>query len=311
MSVFTPLNAEQLADFVQRYELGALLDFSGISGGSENSNFFVNLQGGQFVLTLIERGATAPLPLIIELLAHLHQQGLSVPYAVTDRDGQVIQTLCGKPAILQPRLSGKHIEHPTTEHCAAVGQWLARMHQLTSEDPIALRSDRGIMWMRDTAEQLLPVFHGEAQAALAHQLVEMTALEAQICYLPRATLHADLFRDNALFDGQNISVIDFYNACVGAMLYDLAITVNDWCTDTDASLNLERYHALIGAYAQQRPFTALERNLWPALLRLAATRFWLSRWLAQQPTTAGDVLVKDPLEFQRILQDRQRKQYAL
>lgn len=311
MSVFTPLNAEQLTEFVQRYDLGALKGFSGISGGSENSNFFVSLDGGEFVLTLIERGASEPLPLIADLLSHLHAHGLSVPYAVADRQGQRIQTLCGKPAILQPRLPGKHIEQPSVEHCIAVGQWLGRMHKLTAEDPIALRSDRGITWMRDIADQLLPVFNGAAQAALSHQLVEMTALEAQVCYLPQASLHADLFRDNALFDGQSISVIDFYNACSGAMLYDLAITVNDWCTDDNARLDPARYKALLNAYSRQRPFTALERNLWPALLRLAATRFWLSRWLAQQQAVEGDVLVKDPLEFQRILQDRQRNQYTL
>ncbi|TWY82279.1 phosphotransferase, partial [Klebsiella pneumoniae] len=110
MSVFTPVTRPELETFLAPYELGRLLDFQGIAAGTENSNFFVSLEQGEFVLTLIERGPSEDMPFFIELLDTLHAADMPVPYAIRDRDGNGLRELCGKPALLQPRLSGKHIK---------------------------------------------------------------------------------------------------------------------------------------------------------------------------------------------------------
>src|SRR5690606_172007 len=142
---------------------------------------------------------------------------------------------------------------------------------------------------------------------LRDSLHEVAELKPRILALPRANLHADLFLDNALFDGNHLTgVIDFYNACSGPMLYDLAITLNDWCSLPDQRLDLPRAQALLGAYAALRPFTRAEAELWPAMLRIACLRFWLSRLIAARRFQGRDVLVKDPSEFQRRLARRQQ-----
>lgn len=312
MSVFTPLERHELEAFLAPYGLGRLKDFQGIAAGTENSNFFVSLEAGEFVLTLVERGPQADMPFFVELLERLHQAGLPVPYAVVTQQGEALRELAGKPALLQPRLAGKHVSQPNAHHCAEIGAWLARLHLTTREQILERRSDRGLDWMLEEGPVLALELHDEQLPLLRDSLHEVEGLKTRILALPRANLHADLFRDNALFDGNHLSgVIDFYNACSGPMLYDLAITLNDWCSQDNEALDLPRARALLGAYAALRPFTPAEAELWPAMLRIACLRFWLSRLIAARRFQGRDVLVKDPGQFQRRLAQRQQVSLVL
>jgi homoserine kinase type II len=312
MSVFTPLERHELEVFLAPYGLGRLRDFQGIAAGSENSNFFVSLEQGEYVLTLVERGPVADLPFFIELLDVLHDAGLPVPYALRTEDGQALRSLAEKPALLQPRLAGKHVHAANAHHCQEVGSLLARIHLATRERPLERRSDRGLDWMLAEGPSLALGLPEAELPLLRDALAEIAALKARILALPRANLHADLFRDNVLFDGNHLAgVIDFYNACSGPMLYDLAICLNDWCSHEDGSLDGARARALLGAYAALRPFTAAEAELWPAMLRIACVRFWLSRLIAAESFAGQEVLIHDPGEFQRRLAQRQRVELAL
>jgi homoserine kinase type II len=312
MSVFTPLERHELEDFLAPYGLGRLRDFQGIAAGSENSNFFVSLEQGEYVLTLVERGPVADLPFFIELLDILHDAGLPVPYALRTQDGEALRSLAEKPALLQPRLAGKHVHAANAHHCQEVGSLLARIHLATRERPLERRSDRGLDWMLAEGPSLALKLPDAELPLLRDALAEIAALKARILALPRANLHADLFRDNVLFDGNHLAgVIDFYNACSGPMLYDLAICLNDWCSHEDGSLDGARARALLGAYAALRPFTAAEAELWPAMLRIACVRFWLSRLIAAESFAGQEVLIHDPGEFQRRLAQRQRVELAL
>ncbi len=306
MSVFTPVSRPELETFLAPYELGRLLDFQGIAAGTENSNFFVSLEKGEFVLTLIERGPAEDLPFFIDLLDVLHDADMPVPYAVRDRDGHGLRQLCGKPALLQPRLSGKHVKAPNNQHCAQVGELLAHIHLATRERIIERRTDRGLDWMLSAGAELLPGLDAEQSGLLRSALQEIEAHKAQILALPRANLHADLFRDNVMFEGTHLSgLIDFYNACSGPMLYDIAITLNDWCLDANGGIDLPHAQALLGAYAGLRPFTAAEAELWPVMLRVGCVRFWLSRLIAARDFAGMDVTIHDPREFEVRLAQRQ------
>ena len=313
MSVFTEVSRAQLEDFLAGFALGRLIEFAGISGGSENSNFFVSCSSGDYVLTLVERGDVDALPFFIELLERLHQAGLSVPYAIADRQGQCLHQLNGRPALLQPRLPGQHVDHPDPTHCQAVGRWLAQLHNATADSPMARPSERGLEWMlRQTLQQLAdnPALHNSQLDALLGALADWQLTDPG---LPRSVLHADLFRDNVMFEGHHLSgVIDFYNAASGWTLYDVAIAVNDWCLNADASVDAKRAQALLAGYASLRHFTPAEARCWPDMLRVAALRFWLSRRLAaDQHAGQQGVLVKDPEHFMRVLIQHQRVAVSL
>lgn len=312
MSVFTPLTRDQLEPFLAPYRLGRLRAFEGIAAGSENSNFFVSLDGGEYVLTLVERGPQADLPFFVELLEALHQADLPVPYALTTETGEALRALAGKPALLQPRLPGRHVHDPAPAHCTQVGQWLARLHLATAGRVLERRSDRGLDWMLDAGPRLLAVLDAGPRALLEAVLGEVAAHKPAILALPRANLHADLFRDNVLFEaGRLTGVIDFYNACAGPMLYDVAIAVNDWCSLPDGALDPIRAEALLAGYAALRPFVAEEAAHWPRMLRIACVRFWLSRLIAAQAHAGQAVLIHDPAEFQQRLVARQQVSVVL
>jgi homoserine kinase type II len=306
MSVFTPLERHELEAFLAPYGLGRLLEFQGIAAGTENSNFFVSLERGEYVLTLIERGPREALGFFIALLDVLHAAGLSVPYAVRSADGQALGELAGLPALLQPRLPGRHVAQPNAHHCQAVGELLARLHLATRGEMIERPSDRGLDWMLAEGPLQALRLDDDGRQLLKIALAEIVQLRPRLAHLPQANLHGDLFHDNVLFDGNRLSgVIDFYNACSGPMLYDLAIAANDWCVEPGGQFDPQRLHALLAGYAALRPFGAAEAELWPALLRIACVRFWLSRLIAAEAFAGQDVLIKDPQEFRRLLQARQ------
>ena len=308
MSVFTPLERAELEAFLAPYGLGRLLDFQGIAAGVENSNYFISLEQGEFVLTLIERGPLADLPFFLQLLERLHQAQLPVPFAIATTQGETLRQLAEKPALLQPRLPGKHVLQPNAQHCAEIGRWLAHLHTTTQREPLERASDRGLAWMLEEGPLQAMQLDGEALQLLRLALEDARELSAHLPPLPRANLHADLFRDNALFDGNHLSgVIDFYNACSGPMLYDLAIALNDWCLDEQDGLDPHLTQALLGAYAALRPFTRAEANAWPLMLRVACLRFWLSRLIAASQPAQPGVRIKPPAEFQQRLQLRREQ----
>ena len=312
MSVFTPLARPELETFLAPYGLGRLLDFQGLAAGSENTNFFISLEKGEYVLTLVERGPVQEMPFFIELLDVLHDADLPVPYALRTTDGQALRELAGKPALLQPRLAGKHIKVANAQHCAQVGELLGHLHLATRNHILERKTDRGLDWMLEQGEKLKSHLGDEARGLLQAALEEIALHKTQILALPRANLHADLFRDNAMFEGTHLTgLIDFYNACSGPMLYDVAIALNDWCSDDAGRLDGQRARALLGAYASLRPFTAAEAELWPAMLRVACVRFWLSRLIAAESFAGQDVLIHDPMEFQRRLAQRQQVDTSL
>jgi homoserine kinase type II len=301
MSVYTKVNAAELSAWLAELPVGTLVDLKGIAAGIENTNYFVTTTQGVFVLTIFERLSGEALAFCLGLMAHLARHGIPCPMPIADAGGSILRHLKDKPAALVTRLPGAAVMDPQPAHCAAVGAVLAGMHTAGASFTGALPNPRGPKWWREVAPQVRP-FLDDPRAQLLDEELRFQSLY-RLQDLPRGPVHADLFRDNVLFDGEAIGgVIDFYFAGVDAWLFDVAVCMNDWCVGGDGRINGARASALLGAYHARRAFTALERGAWPVMLRAAALRFWLSRLYDFHLPRPGELVhAHDPEHFRRIL----------
>ena len=301
MSVYTRVERPQLEAFLHKFHAGTLVDYSGISAGIENTNYFVTTDTNRYVLTLFEQLNADELPFFLNLMAHLAEHGVPTAHPLANRSGSYLDELSSKPAALVQRLSGGTLEHPELVHCAAIGSALAQLHLAGQSYPVERANPRGPHWWREAVARLQPRLQSDQAAQLDAEI--RFQFSHRFDHLPRGIIHADLFRDNALFEGDKLSgIIDLYYACSDVLLYDVAVTVNDWCVTEARKLDPERTLALLSAYATVRPFSAEERAAWPVMLRAAALRFWLSRLLDLHFPREGELThTKDPQAFARLL----------
>jgi homoserine kinase type II len=305
MAVYTEVPDDDLAAFVASYNLGGLLSYKGIAEGVENTNYLVHTDKGPYFLTLYEkRVAPADLPFFLGLMEHLSRGGITCPTPVHDAQGRVLRTLAGRPAALVTFLEGVWIRRPQPRHCLALGEALARLHLagrgfgITRANALGLSGWRPLFErFRSRADEIAP-----GLAATIEQ--ELHDLEAQWpTGLEQGVIHADLFPDNVFFLGDKLSaLIDFYFACNDALSYDIAVTLNAWCFESDHSFNVTKGQALLKGYQSIRALSPAEREALPLLARGSALRFLLTRahdWLH----TSRDALVhpKDPNEYLRRL----------
>lgn len=303
MSVYTTVSDAELTVWLNDYSLGELQELQGIASGIENTNYFVTTSNGRFVLTLFEKLRADELPFYLNLMAHLARHGIPCPAPMANRHNQFLGVLKDKPACIVSRLSGKSTTAPTLAHCAAMGAMLGQMHIAGQSFSQIMPNPRGGAWRMATAPQVRP-FINTGQAALLDSEI---ALHAQRNYslLPQGLIHADLFRDNVLLEGERVGgLIDFYFACTDALLYDVAITVNDWCIRPDGILDTTQAQTFLRAYHTVRPLQDSEHQAWPLMLRQAALRFWLSRLFDKYLPRDGELIhAHDPAHFERILKN--------
>jgi homoserine kinase type II len=309
MAVFTAVSLDDLTHWIEQFPLGKAVAIKGIASGIENSNFFITTERGEFVLTIFENLSFEQLPFYLQLMRHLAERGVLVPAPVANADGKLVVPLHGKPAAIVSKLEGRSQMDPQAAHCAAVGAMVARMHLAARDFPLSQPNLRGLDWWTATTPKVLPFLSaGEAELLRAEIDFQRSFADGEpYRQLARGPVHADLFRNNVMFDGERLTgFFDFYFAGCDTWLFDLAVTVNDWCIDQDSGvLDEVRVRAMLAAYHAVRPFTEAEQACWQAMLRAAALRFWLSRlYDLHLPREAEILTPHDPGHFERILRER-------
>ena len=317
MAVYTEVSRSEAAALMARLGLGELTELKGIRSGIENTNYFTASAQGRFVLTVFERLTFEQLPFYLHLMQHLAGRGLPVPCPRADASGALLHTLQGKPAAVVDRLRGRHHLAPEATDCAQLGAVLARLHLAAADFEMAQPHLRGLAWWEETAPIVAPHLSPGERSLLDAELSfqQQVAASPAFAALPRGPIHADLFRDNVMFDSvgegaaatsELTGLFDFYFAGVDTWLFDIAVCLNDWCVDLECGrLDEPRAAALVAAYDAVRPLHGTERRLLPALMRAAALRFWISRlWDLHLPRDATLLTAHDPTHFERVLRER-------
>lgn len=314
MAVYTEVSFDEAAELFARLDTGALAALQPITSGIENTNYFADTANGRYVLTLFERLTHEQLPFYLQLMKHLAEHGIPVPRPHADRSGAILHTLAGRPAAVVDRLRGRHHLAPDALHCAMVGDMLARMHLAAADFPLVQPNLRGLAWWAETVPVIEPFVTAVQAGLLNDELSFQQQFAASAAYqgLPRAAIHADLFRDNVMFEPADDGTdrlggfFDFYFAGVDTLLFDIGVCLNDWCIDLDTGrLAEDRASAFMSAYDAVRPLASAELRSLPALMRAAALRFWISRlWDLHLPRDAHLLKPHDPTHFERVLTAR-------
>jgi homoserine kinase type II len=284
MAVYTPLSLIQAEKLLVPYALDPIIQHTGISDGIENTNYLTNTLNKGYILTIFEHCTVQQLGYFFQLLEHLSKQGMPVPQRIKPvLQSHSLPTWHDKPTALFQQLAGSSIQHSSAQHCAQIGKVLAQLHiagknfTLTRQNPWALTQIINI------SHTLINVLTPQEHALLKDELSFQQKITDND--LPQGLIHADLFRDNALFVEDQLSgIVDFYEACHAPFLFDIAISVNDWCIGDDHYIDAQKTRAFLHAYECIRPLTDNEKQQYSAMLRLAALRFWLSRLRYQHST---------------------------
>lgn len=301
MAVYTEVSDKDLIAFVADYDIGEVLSCKGIAEGIENTNYLLSTSRGAFILTLYEkRVKPEDLPFFLGLMEHLAAKGVPCPVPLKGRDGRVLRRLAKRPAAIVTFLDGMWPRKVSADHCAELGEALARLHVAGTGFALRRTNDLSVKaWRplfescRDHADEVRPGLGSALESELDH-------LEAHWPRdLPAGVIHADLFPDNVFFHHGRVSgVIDFYFACWDLFAYDVAICLNAWCFEPGNSFNVTKARRLLARYRKVRPFSDAELEALPLLARGSALRFLLTR-LYDWVHTPKDALVtrKNPIEY--------------
>lgn len=187
----------------------------------------------------------------------------------------------------------------------------AKMHVALQNFPLERAQYRNHQCWRQVSREIKPTLNAADTALLNELLGLYDAMTAVYPDRPKGFIHSDLFRDNTLFEGEQLKgILDFYELNKDELLFDIAITLNDFCTEyPDVHLDEEKALAFLTAYQTVRPLTEDEKACLELYLAMAAGRFWMMRLQVAQKNaaegrTGDDILQKNPLEMRNMLIER-------
>ena len=308
MSVYTKVNPAQLEDFLTRYSLGKHHALTPIKAGVTNSNYYLDCDAGRFILTLYEQHQKDDLDYILGLQQHLSLASVPCAHPVIDHKGTYYSILNQRPAAIIHRLDGDIVDSATLNQCDSIAVALAQFHRAGKSYTPDRVNTRGAQWLLSACSNLESQLDAEDIRLIQDCLRDYQ--QTNLGDLPRGAIHADLFRDNALFVGEKLSgIIDFDYACHDSFIFDLAVLLNDWCVDHRGELMTNSVSTVLAAYQTVRSITHSEWRVLPLMLRLAALRFWISRLYDKTFSLSGELITsKSPSRFRRQLLLRNRRQ---
>lgn len=300
MSVYTTVERDDLIAFLESYDIGELIEYRGIEGGVENSNYLVTTIHQRYILTLFEQLTNDEIPPFFELLSFLNHRGVPCVPPIRSNNDLTLRSLCEKPAALFPFREGSSPSDPNLKQLEQLGRGLAQLHIACGSSPRSIKGaphDYAIKGVQKILSGL-----GANDQAMYTRTNE-TLKKLKRTELPQGFIHGDLFRDNSLFKGNQLTaILDFYSGSTDALLLDLAICATDWCRNKDNTLNHQKSNALLSAYQARRPLNPDELKAWPDMLIFAAFRFWCSRLVDKTRVTEQALgSQKDPGEYKQLL----------
>lgn len=300
MAVLTNVTKQNIIDFLKLYDLGELKNIEGISQGVTNSNFILYILNGRFILTIFEVLKFEQVPFFLELKLFLNKNNIPCPLPIKQKNNNLHSILCNKPAAILSFLNGNNINNPKDIDCYNVGKELAKIHLVAKNFNQNMPNPRYDKWWIENAIKLKDKIPQDDYKLLMKEIDFLNKNKNN--NLPEGIIHGDLFKDNVLMKNNKVSgIIDFYYACNGQFIYDIAISINDWANNKNQiDNNLKK--AYLKGYNSERSLSKEEINYLPIALRSASIRFWVSRLIDYYTPSKGKIIYKkDPDDFKKLL----------
>ncbi len=310
MAVYTHISREELDLFTDHYSIENILEFSGIKGGTSNSNYLLKTLEKNYILTIFEERTNQDnLQFFFDLMNHLNKNSVKCPEVIQDKKGNYSNSIQNKKAVITSFLKGRSIDQIKPIHCASLGSTIARMHKESARLEMTRENELGFVNLNSLI-QALKNFDDKIDAQVIDLINEEYAfLSGNLGHgLPSGIIHADLFPDNIFFDGNEVTgIIDFYFACTDYYAYEIAICLNAWCFEPNNNeFNPTKAKHLLGSYNQLREFSEEEKKALPLLTRASSLRYLLTRLIDYYSHDDNELIIrKDPNEYLTKLQFHQ------
>ena len=309
MAVYTKLNKNEIEEIVSLYKLKNLESFAPIEEGIENTNYIIIANKKKYILTIFEkRVKEQDLPFFCELISLLNKSGFKCPLPLLNLENSPISTFKRKKLTILTFISGKSKENLSNENCEDIGKEAAKLHLLTSNFKIQRKNALSIESWRNMFENI------KDKCIKIHKdlpnLIEANLKDIEKNWpsnLPSGIIHADLFKDNIIFENNKVSgIIDFTFSCNDFYALEIAICFNALCFDgvkSNLSFNVTKAKKFIDGYSSIRKLSDQERNSIKILSQGAALRFLLTRVFDAINTVEGALVkIKDPIEYLKRLE---------
>ena len=309
MAVYTKLSENDLNNFFSKYSLGKLLNYEEIKEGIENTNYFVHLEKGKFILTVYEkRVEEKDLPFFVGLMKNLFNKSFPSPEPIINKNGNYISEILKKKAAVVSFLDGVSKKNLTANDCFEVGLNSAKLHSITKN----LTGKRVNKLSVDSWGKIYNKVKNDCSKIDQNlpRIIEKNLNEVEKKWpknIPAGVIHADLFPDNIFFKDNKLSgIIDFYFSCYDFYAFEIAICFNALCFEgrnENLSFNVTKAKRFIDGYSSIRKLTEDEKKSLKILCKGAALRFLLTRVFDYLNLTEGALVkIKDPIEYLKRLE---------
>jgi len=309
MAVYTKLSDQNLKSFLQKYNLGNLLNYKGIMEGIENTNYLIETDKGKYILTVYEKRIDEKdLPFFMGLMRNLFDAKFPSPEPIINKNGSYITNILNKKAAVVSFLKGKAKIELSPDNCYEVGINTAKLHSITKNLSIKRNNRLSIDSWRKIYEKVkkdCSKIHPNLTETIENNLNEIESNWPS--NIPSGIIHADLFNDNIFFEKNKLSgIIDFYFSCFDFYAFEIAVCLNALCFEgkkENLSFNVTKAKKFISGYCSIRNLSKDEKKSLKILCQGAAMRFLLTRVFDFLNLTEGAIVkIKDPIEYLKRLE---------
>lgn len=269
---YTNLDIHSIRELTEQYDIGEVMSYNVLSGGSENTNYLIVSTNEKYVLTVCEQKSITEAIQLTKLLEHLAVNDFSTSKIIRTKKNEPFLTYSGKPIILRSYLEGEILKDMPIHLLELIGTQLGSLHQIEAPEYIPKKLNYGIEAFDEIStfaeNSSFDKWLKEIKAHITPYISEA---------IPQALIHSDVFYSNIIIenDRNKVSIVDFEEASNYYRIFDVGMTIVGLCSESE-TINVGKVSSLLKGYVQEVELIEIEQNTLQVftLYAAAAMSFW-------------------------------------